>query len=201
MHSNPVAHVPFDDHCPALDHADGKPPVNVSFDRVEVHDVEDERRALRDGDSNFVRQALAGEPLIVHGSGAQTRSFTWVGDVVRALLALVAEPRSIGQVFNIGNGEEVSIQDLAQRITTITASRSPIEYVPYDTVFGLNFEDMSRRVPDISKIQQLVGYTPRVQLDEILERVVEFWLPQQPAAAPRMTLVPSVKRELVSAVA
>ena len=109
---------------------------------------------------NFVRQALAGEPLIVHGNGAQTRSFTWVGDVVWALLALAAEPRSVGQVFNIGNGAEVSIRELADMIVAMTGSDSDIRFVPYHEVFGHNFEDMSRRVPDISKIRQLVGYEP-----------------------------------------
>ena len=124
---------------------------------------------------NFVRQALADEPMIVHGDGSQTRSFTWVGDVVSALLALVDEPKSVGEVFNIGNGAEVSIRDLAEKIRAMTYSDSPIEFVPHHQVFGHNFEDMSRRVPDISKIQRFVGYQPKVQLDEILERVIKFW--------------------------
>jgi UDP-glucose 4-epimerase len=127
---------------------------------------------------NFVRQALAGEPIIVHGNGLQTRSFTWVGDVVSALLALVDEPRSVGEVFNIGNGAEVSILELAQRVRAMIGSDSPIEFVPHHAVFGQNFEDMSRRVPDISKIQQFVGYRPKVHLEEILERVIAFWQPQ-----------------------
>ena len=88
---------------------------------------------------NFVRQALAGEPLIVHGTGEQTRSFTWVGDVVWALLALAAEPRSVGQVFNIGNGAEVSIWELAKMIIDMTGSTSRIRFVPYHEVFGHQF--------------------------------------------------------------
>jgi|KBSMisStandDraft_5_1062788.scaffolds.fasta_scaffold01566_2 nucleoside-diphosphate-sugar epimerase len=124
---------------------------------------------------NFVRQALAGQPLIVHGDGSQTRSFTWVGDVVSALLALVKEPRSVGEVFNIGNGAEVSIRELAENVRTMTGSSSPIHFVSHHEVFGPSFEDMSRRVPDISKLQRLVGYAPKVHLDEILERVIEFW--------------------------
>ena len=132
---------------------------------------------------NFVRQALAGEPLIVHGNGSQTRSFTWVGDVVSALLALVNEPRSVGEVFNIGNGAEVSIRDLADKVIGMTGSSSPIRYVPHHEVFGHNFEDMSRRVPDISKIQRQVGYKPTVHLDEILERVIAYWAPQSAAVA------------------
>ena len=131
---------------------------------------------------NFVRRALAGQPLIVHGDGLQTRSFTWVGDVVSALLALVDEPRSVGEVFNIGNGAEVSILELAQRVKAMTGSGSPIQFVPYHDVFGDNFEDMSRRVPDISKIQRMVGYRPKVHLDEILERVIAYWEPPSPVA-------------------
>ena len=85
---------------------------------------------------NFVRQALAGQPLTVHGDGTQTRSFTWVGDVVSALLALADEPRSVGEVFNIGNGAEVSIRELAAKIKAMTGSDSPIQFVPYHEVFG-----------------------------------------------------------------
>jgi UDP-glucose 4-epimerase len=133
---------------------------------------------------NFVRQALAGEPLIVHGDGSQSRSFTWVGDVVSGLLALVDEPRSVGQVFNIGNGAEVTIRDLAKRIIAMTGSDSTIRFVPYHEVFGHSFEDMSRRVPDISKIRQLVGYKPTVHLDEILERVIEYWMPETVTVVP-----------------
>ena len=129
---------------------------------------------------NFVRQALAGEPVTVHGTGLQTRSFTWVGDVVWALLALIAEPRSIGEVVNIGNGAEVSIRQLAEMVIAKTGSASPIRFVPHHEVFGHNFEDMSRRVPDIGKLQQLTGYKPRVNLDEILERVIDYWSPEPP---------------------
>src|SRR5262245_48644365 len=135
---------------------------------------------------NFVRQSLAGKPLTVHGDGLQTRSFTWVGDVVSALLALVNEPRCVGEVFNIGNGAEVSIRDLAAKIRTMTGSDSPISFVPYLEVFGQNFEDMSRRVPDIGKIQRLIGYRPKVHLHEILERVIEYWDSQPAAVAPEL---------------
>jgi nucleoside-diphosphate-sugar epimerase len=135
---------------------------------------------------NFVRQALAGQPLTVHGDGLQTRSFTWVGDVVSALLALVQEPRSVGEVFNIGNGAEVSIRDLADKVRRLTNSDSPIHFVPYHEVFGHNFEDMSRRVPDISKIQRLIGYRPTVHLHEILEHVIKYWDSQSAAVAPEL---------------
>ena len=122
---------------------------------------------------NFVRQALAGEPITVFGDGAQSRSFTYVGDVVRAMVALINEPKAVGQVFNIGNGAEISIGDLAAKIKSMTASRSPIVTIPYDQAYEAGFEDMPRRVPDISKIRALVGYEPTVHLDDILTRVIE----------------------------
>jgi len=128
---------------------------------------------------NFVRQALAGAPLTVHGDGSQTRSFTWVGDVIRALKGLIAEPRAVGEVFNVGNPEEVSIRDLAFRIKAITASRSDVTFVPYHEAFQATFEDMPRRVPDIQKIRATIGFEPHVQLDEILERVIEYWSAQE----------------------
>jgi UDP-glucose 4-epimerase len=127
---------------------------------------------------NFVRQALAGQPITVFGDGTQSRSFTYVGDVVRALVALIDEPRAVGQVFNIGNGREISIGDLAERVRTLTGSKSEIVTIPYDQAYESGFEDMPRRVPDISKISALVGYRPTVELDEILERVIESFRQQ-----------------------
>src|SRR5262245_50139809 len=124
---------------------------------------------------NFVRQALAGQPITVFGDGSQTRSFTYVGDVVRAVVALIDERRAVGQVFNIGNGFEITIGDLAERIRALTGSRSEIVKIPYDQAYEAGFEDMPRRVPDISKIQALVGYAPTVDLDEILTRVIEHF--------------------------
>ena len=123
---------------------------------------------------NFVRQALAGEPITVYGDGNQTRCFTFVGDVVGALLGLMGEPRAIGEVFNLGNTEEVSIRQLAERVKTVAGSTSPIVYIPYDEAYEAGFEDMPRRVPDISKVHNLIGYEPRVSLDGILKKVVEF---------------------------
>ncbi len=127
---------------------------------------------------NFVRQALAGQPITVFGDGQQSRSFTYVGDVVRAVVALIDEPRAVGQVFNIGNGHEITIGDLAERIRTLTGSQSEIVRIPYDQAYEAGFEDMPRRVPDISKIKALVGYAPTVQLDEILTRVIEHFRQQ-----------------------
>ena len=127
---------------------------------------------------NFVRQALAGHPITVFGDGTQSRSFTYVGDVVRAMLGLIDEPRAVGQVFNIGNGHEITIGDLAARIKTLTRSASAIVHVPYEQAYEAGFEDMPRRVPDISKVRSLVGYEPTVELDEILQRVVEYFRQQ-----------------------
>ena len=124
---------------------------------------------------NFVRQALAGQPITVFGDGTQSRSFTYVGDVVCAMVALINEPRAVGQVFNIGNGEEITIGDLAARIKGMTGSRSEIVTIPYDQAYEAGFEDMPRRVPDISRIRALVGYEPTVQLDETLQRVIEHF--------------------------
>jgi UDP-glucose 4-epimerase len=121
---------------------------------------------------NFVRQALANEPITVFGDGTQQRSFTYVGDVVRAMVALIDEPKAIGQVFNIGNGKEISIEGLASLIKKMTGSSSTIVKIPYDQAYESGFEDMPRRVPDISKIGALIGYKPTVELDEILERVI-----------------------------
>ncbi len=126
----------------------------------------------------FVRQALAGQPITVFGDGTQSRSFTYVGDVVRGVVALMDEPRAVGQVFNIGNGNEISIGELAARIRTLTGSRSEIVHIPYDDAYEAGFEDMPRRVPDISKVRSLVGYAPTVELDEILTRVIEHFRQQ-----------------------
>ena len=126
----------------------------------------------------FVRQALAGQPITVFGDGTQSRSFTYVGDVVRAMVALIDEPRAVGQVFNIGNGQEISIGELAARVKAQTGSTSEIVCIPYEQAYEIGFEDMPRRVPDITKVRSLVGYEPTVDLDEILARVVEFFRQQ-----------------------
>jgi UDP-glucose 4-epimerase len=127
---------------------------------------------------NFVRQALAGQPITVFGDGTQSRSFTYVGDVVRAMVALIDEPRAVGQVFNIGNGQEISIGELAARVKAQTGSTSEIVCIPYEQAYEIGFEDMPRRVPDITKVRSLVGYEPTVDLDEILTRVVEYFRQQ-----------------------
>jgi UDP-glucose 4-epimerase len=123
----------------------------------------------------FVRQALLGHPITVFGDGTQSRSFTYVGDVVEALVALAQEPRAIGQVFNIGNTGEVTIAELAARVRSLSGSASPIQYIPYDEAYEAGFEDMPRRVPDISKVRKLIGYEPKLCLDEIIRRVIDHF--------------------------
>jgi UDP-glucose 4-epimerase len=121
----------------------------------------------------FVRQALAAHPITVFGDGTQSRSFTHVGDVVWALIRLVQEPRAVGEVFNVGNTGEVTIWDLAEQVKVMAGSNSPIQIVPYDQAYEAGFEDMPRRVPDISKICNLIGYQPQADLPDIIRSVVE----------------------------
>lgn len=123
----------------------------------------------------LVQQALSGEPLTVYGDGKQTRSFTSVSDVVPALMALAEHPAAVGQVFNIGNDQEISITELACLIKKIAGSSSDIMYVPYDVAYQEGFEDMRRRVPDITKARQLIGFSPRVSIEEIVRSVVEYY--------------------------
>jgi len=121
---------------------------------------------------NFVQQALNGEPITVFGDGTQSRAFGYVGDVVRALADLGRQPQAVGEVFNIGNTNEITMNALAELIKQMTGSKSDIVHIPYDQAYEQGFEDMPRRVPDISKIQRLIGYQPTVDLEQILERVI-----------------------------
>ncbi len=123
----------------------------------------------------FVRQALLGHPITVFGDGTQSRSFTYVGDVVDALVALAQEPRAVGQVFNIGNTGEVTICELARRVKALARSESPIQHIPYDQAYEAGFEDMPRRVPDIRKVRELIGYEPKLGLDDMIQRVIEHF--------------------------
>jgi UDP-glucose 4-epimerase len=124
---------------------------------------------------NLVRQALAGEPITVFGDGTQTRSFSHVADIVDALVKLVAEPRAIGQVINIGNTQEISIMALAELVREKSGSSSPIKLVPYSEAYESGFEDMPRRVPDLTKIEGLIGYKSQYSLDDILTQVIEYF--------------------------
>jgi UDP-glucose 4-epimerase len=121
----------------------------------------------------FIRQALAGIPLTVHGDGRQSRCFSAVSDVVRGALLLFDAPAAAGEIFNVGSDHEVTIRELAERVVTLSRSRSAIATVPYDQVFGEGFEDVRRRVPSLQKIRAFVGYEPRVGLDELLRATIE----------------------------
>ncbi|HWE37133.1 MAG TPA: NAD-dependent epimerase/dehydratase family protein [Isosphaeraceae bacterium] len=120
----------------------------------------------------FIAQALADEPMTVYGDGHQRRCFAHVADVVGALVALMEQPKARGEVFNIGNDEEVSILELAERIRSLTGSKSPIRLVPYGQAYTAGFEDMLRRVPDLSKVRRLIDYRPSRSLDQILADVL-----------------------------
>src|SRR5688572_5338923 len=124
---------------------------------------------------SFVQQALSGNPITVFGNGTQSRSFTYVGDVVECLMKLVTEPKAVGEVFNIGNKEEVTILKLAEIVKSLTGSSSPIEFIPYDKAYEEGFEDMPRRVPDLTKVHKLIGYEPKVQLNEIITKVIHYF--------------------------
>ena len=124
---------------------------------------------------NFVRQALAGEAITVFGDGTQSRAFTHVADVVGALTVLVREPDAIGQVINIGNTQEVTITALAERVRDLCGSQSAIKYIPYEQAYDSGFEDMPRRVPDLTKVRRMIGYEPRHSLDDILVQVIDYF--------------------------
>ena len=126
---------------------------------------------------NFVRQALSGQPITVYGDGLQRRCFTDVSDVVWALLRLAESEEAVGQVINIGNdSREVSIMDLAKLIKEKTGSKSEIVLVPYAQAYEEGFEDMPRRIPDLTKIKKLIGYDPKVDLDGLLDRVIQHFM-------------------------
>jgi UDP-glucose 4-epimerase len=116
----------------------------------------------------FVQQALAGEPLTVYGDGGQSRCFCHVSDVARALLGLVETERSYGEVFNVGSSEEITMSGLAQKVIELTGSDSGVSFIPYEEVFADGFEDMYRRVPDTTKVRELLGWTPSRSLDDVI---------------------------------
>ena len=121
---------------------------------------------------NFVRQALRNENITVFGDGHQSRCFTYVGDVVAAIMKLMDTPAAIGQVINIGNNKEISIEDLAKKIIQLTGSKAELTYVPYEKAYPLGFEDMERRIPDLTKIKMLIGFQAKVELEQILDMVI-----------------------------
>ena len=123
---------------------------------------------------NFVRRALAGETIVVHGDGEQSRSFTHVDDAVWSATRLMELDGAEGEVFNIGHGETITINGLAEKVIELTGSSSDVEHVPYEEVYGEGFEDMRRRTPDIGKLQGALGYEPRHDVDDILLDVIAY---------------------------
>lgn len=160
-------------------HHDKKLPVTI----VRLFNTVGPRQTSRYGMvlPTFVRQALLSEPITVHGDGHQTRCFGYVKDVTEALVRLVKSPGAVGQVLNIGNDEEVSIQTLAEHVKMLTKSTSRIVHVPYDIAYGPGFEDMVRRVPCLDKLERLLGYRPHTPLEKIILQL---------AAAMKTELIP-----------
>jgi UDP-glucose 4-epimerase len=135
---------------------------------------------------SFIKQALAGEPITVYGDGEQSRCFCHVSDVVRALIALMRLPEAYGQVFNVGSDAEIKILELARQVKKTTRSSSEIVFIPYDEAYEQGFEDMRRRVPDLSKIGALIGWQPQIGLERILEEVNEYYQKRATGSAPSM---------------
>jgi UDP-glucose 4-epimerase len=131
---------------------------------------------------NFVRQALEGAPITVYGTGHQSRCFCDVRDTIQGILLLVSNERAVGEVINIGNDEEISIEGLARLVKLRTKSASPINYVPYDQAYEPGFEDMQRRVPSLEKLQRLTGFRPTTPLAEIVDRVIAYFQEKAEAA-------------------
>ena len=123
----------------------------------------------------FVKQALLNQPITVYGDGKQTRSFLYIDDAIRAIIALVHEKKAVGDVFNIGNPHSISILELARRIKRLTNSKSKIVFVPYERAYEKGFEDMRHRRPDVSKIRSLTGFHPEVGMDELLKRTIQYF--------------------------
>jgi UDP-glucose 4-epimerase len=134
---------------------------------------------------NFVCQALMNQPITVYGDGNQSRAFGYVGDVVTALVDLAQHPAAVGEVFNIGNTEEITMNELAHLIKRMTRSESEIIHIPYDRAYEKGFEDMPRRVPDISKVRRLIGYQPRLNLKDILTGIIASTRKNMPGVAIR----------------
>lgn len=123
---------------------------------------------------NFVQQALLGQDITIYGDGSQTRCFTHVSDVVKALIRVAEHPNAVGEVYNIGSDHETTILELAEQIRRMTESDSGLVFVPYDQAYEAGFEDMMRRVPDISKIRNLIDYHPTIKLEGILSSIIEY---------------------------
>ncbi|HUW23168.1 MAG TPA: SDR family NAD(P)-dependent oxidoreductase [bacterium] len=122
----------------------------------------------------FIEQALSGKPITICGDGNQTRSFAYVSDVVNGMVRLGSHPGAVGEIFNLGGKEKITISDLAKKIKRFTKSNSEIVYLPYEEVYGKGFEDMRHRIPDTTKLRNLIGYVPRVGLDDAFKKTIEY---------------------------
>lgn len=122
----------------------------------------------------FVKQALTGQPITIYGDGKQTRSFTYISDVVKAVLALADQPKAVGEIYNIGNPRAVTILELAERVKKLTKSKSAIVRIPYEKAYEKGFEDMKHRAPDIAKIKNIIKFEPKVHLDEMIRNIMEY---------------------------
>ncbi len=123
----------------------------------------------------FIMAALQNKPIVVYGDGSQTRSFTYVTDAVHAVIKLMQEKHAIGEIFNIGNPKDITIQELANLTKQVLGSNSPIVNMPYKDVYGSDFEDTHYRAPDISKIKKAIGFVPKIELEEMIEKTAEYW--------------------------
>ena len=126
----------------------------------------------------FINQALTGKPITVFGNGTQTRCFSLVGEVVNCAMALMESPEAVGRVVNVGSTEEITILELARRVREISGSSSEIVMVPYEEAYPADFEDMQRRVPDVSRLKQLTGLSPTASIDQIINEVIEAGIPE-----------------------
>ncbi len=123
----------------------------------------------------FIKAALLDQPIVVYGSGEQSRCFADVSDVVDAFIKLMATPECEGEIYNVGTTESISIKDLAHKVKTMCKSKSRIEYMSYEDAFEEGFEDMMNRMPDLTKINQAIGYTPKLTLDDIITRMIHYY--------------------------
>lgn len=123
----------------------------------------------------FVRQALQAEPITVYGDGTQSRCFAYVGDIVRAMITLAQQPEAVGQIYNLGNDQEITINELAQLVKEITGSPSEIVHISYDQAYEEGFEDMPRRIPDLTKVKKLISFEPTLDMEGILREVIAYY--------------------------
>lgn len=121
----------------------------------------------------FVKQALLNQPITVYGDGTQTRSFTYVDDVVNVIIKLAEHPRAVGEIFNVGNSKSISINELAEKIKRMTSSSSNIVHIAYEKAYEKGFEDMKYRQPDITRIKELIDFRPKVSIDEMLKKIIK----------------------------